>query len=127
MHPVIKGGYNIVYRLEYKDGTSAIMRIPIKDVVPFPEEKIRYEVDTMRYVAANTTIPIPNVHHYGKADENPTGLGPFIIMDYIEHHKSKSRELADPERAHSKRPVLNPNISEQKLELIYGQMANILL
>ncbi len=32
MYPVIKGGYNIVYRLEYKDGTSAIMRIPIKGV-----------------------------------------------------------------------------------------------
>lgn len=29
MHPVIKGGYNIVYRLQYKDGTSAIMRVPI--------------------------------------------------------------------------------------------------
>lgn len=30
MHPMVKGGYNIVYRLEYKDGTSVIMRIPIK-------------------------------------------------------------------------------------------------
>ncbi len=30
IHPVIKGGYNIVYRLEYKDGSSAVMRIPIK-------------------------------------------------------------------------------------------------
>lgn len=30
MHPAVKGGYNIVYRLEYKDGTSAIMRVPIR-------------------------------------------------------------------------------------------------
>lgn len=30
MHPVVKGGYNIVYRLEYKDGSSAVMRIPIR-------------------------------------------------------------------------------------------------
>ena len=30
MHPVIKGGYNMVYRLEYKDGSSVVMRVPIK-------------------------------------------------------------------------------------------------
>lgn len=30
MHRVVKGGYNIIYRLEYSDGSSAIMRIPIK-------------------------------------------------------------------------------------------------
>ena len=30
MHPAVKGGYNTAYRLEYKDGTSAIMRVPIK-------------------------------------------------------------------------------------------------
>jgi hypothetical protein len=30
LHPVIMGGYNIVYRLEYKDGSSVILRIPIK-------------------------------------------------------------------------------------------------
>ena len=29
-HAVVKGGYNIIYRLEYSDGSSAIMRIPIK-------------------------------------------------------------------------------------------------
>lgn len=32
MHPAIKGGYNIVYRLEYKDSTSAIMRVPIRGI-----------------------------------------------------------------------------------------------
>lgn len=30
MHPAVRGGYNTIYRLEYKDGSSAIMRIPIK-------------------------------------------------------------------------------------------------
>lgn len=33
MHSAVKGGYNIVYRLEYKDGSSAIMRIPINGIV----------------------------------------------------------------------------------------------
>jgi hypothetical protein len=29
MHPAIKGGYNVIYRLEYKDASSVIMRVPI--------------------------------------------------------------------------------------------------
>jgi hypothetical protein len=32
MHPAVKGGYNMVYRLQYRDGTSAIARIPIKGI-----------------------------------------------------------------------------------------------
>lgn len=30
MHTVIRGGYNVVYRLEFEDGTSLIMKVPIK-------------------------------------------------------------------------------------------------
>ncbi|KAI0537348.1 phosphotransferase family protein [Xylaria digitata] len=107
MHPAVKGGYNVVYRLEYKDGTSAVMRVPIR---------VRYEVATMRYVAANTTIPVPHVYHYGTAADNPIGLGPFIIMDYIEHHQNMSRELLDPKRGIDERPILDPDIGEEKLE-----------
>lgn len=93
----------------------------------FPEEKVLYEVATIRYVAAQTTIPVPHIYHHGTAAENPTGLGPFIIMDYIDHHQNMSRALLDPNRPIDARPVLDPNITEEKLELLYGQMANILL
>lgn len=81
----------------------------------------------MRHVAAHTTIPVPHIYHYGTAAENSTGLGPFIIMDYIDHHQNMSRALLDPERPIDERPVLNPNIAEEKLEFLYGQMASILL
>lgn len=30
MHRAMKGGYNVIYRLAYSDGTSVVMRIPIK-------------------------------------------------------------------------------------------------
>lgn len=96
-------------------------------MVAFPEEKIRYEVATMRFVAANTSIPVPKVYHYGTAAENPSGLGPFIIMEYIDHHQNMSRELLDPLRPAHEPPVLNPDIKEDKLEYLYSQMANILL
>ncbi|CAK7234572.1 hypothetical protein SCUCBS95973_008981 [Sporothrix curviconia] len=129
MHRAFKGGYNVVYRLEYEDGTSAIMRIPIKDVVPAPfhDEKVRYEVAVMRYVGEHTAIPVPRVYHYGTAADNPLGLGPFIIMDYIEHYETLSGVLRDPDRPVEKRPILNPNIDENRLAFLYEQVANVLL
>ncbi|KAK5628516.1 hypothetical protein RRF57_004231 [Xylaria bambusicola] len=80
----------------------------------------------MRYIAENTTIPVPKIYHHGTAAENPTGLGPFIIMEYIEHEMTMSEALTDPLNTDEEH-ILDPNISEQKLELLYGQMANILL
>ncbi|KAK4208067.1 hypothetical protein QBC37DRAFT_432541 [Rhypophila decipiens] len=127
MHHVIKGGYNLVYRLEYEDGHSVVMRVPIKDLVPFPDEKVMYEVSTMRYVAANTTIPVPRVYHHGTSTENPTELGPFIVMEYMDHDTNMSRELLDPTKPADSRPVLDPRVSQDRLESLYGEMAKILL
>lgn len=30
MHPAVRGAYNTAYPLKYKDGSSAVMRVPIK-------------------------------------------------------------------------------------------------
>lgn len=48
-------------------------------------------------------------------------------MDYIDHHTNMSRELLDPSRPVDSRPILDPGISEEKLALLYGEMAKILL
>ncbi|KAK3332993.1 phosphotransferase family protein [Cercophora scortea] len=129
LHMGIKGGYNVLYRLEYKDGTSVAMRLPLKGGVKFPEEKVRYEVATMRYISQNTTIPVPHVYHYGSAAENPTGLGPFIIMDYVEHDQTMSAAMNDPDVGDSNGGYheLDPNIGKEKLEFCYRQMADVLL
>ncbi|KAI1737745.1 phosphotransferase family protein [Xylaria scruposa] len=127
LHTPISGGYNVFYRLEYKDGSSAAMRIPSKGIVRFPEEKVRYEVATMRCIAARTTIPVPKIYHFGTAAENPTGLGPFIIMDYVDHEMTMSEALKDPALEPDERHELDPNISAEKLEFLYRQMANIVL
>lgn len=81
----------------------------------------------MRYVKANTTIPVPEIYHYGTAAENPTHLGPFIIMEYIDHDRTLSDALNDPQRKAGESHVLDANISEQKLEFLYQQMADIVL
>lgn len=109
------------------EATQLSQRLTRLGLVPFPEEKIRYEVATMRDIGAYTTIPDPHVYHYGSAAENPTGLGPFIIMDYIDHHQNMSRALLDLTRPHDERPILDSNISEERLTKLYSQMANILL
>lgn len=95
--------------------------------VRFPEEKVRYEVATIRYVAANTTIPVPKIYHYGTAEDNPTGLGPFIIMEYVDHAMTLSHALNNPLNEPDERHSLDPHIGEEKLEFLYRQMANIVL
>ncbi|RYC59717.1 hypothetical protein CHU98_g6504 [Xylaria longipes] len=96
LHRQIRGGYNIFYGLEHKDGSSAAMRIPSKAM--------------MRCIAAKTTIPVPKIYHFGTAAENPTGLGPFIIMDYIEHDRTISKALKDPALKPEESHALDPNI-----------------
>lgn len=81
----------------------------------------------MQYVAANTTIPIPKIHHWGTAEENPLGLGPFIIMDHAEHTQTLSHALNDPALDPTDSHSLDPNISDEKLRLLYRQMANIMV
>lgn len=146
LHRPLRGGYNVVWRLDYKDGSSAALRIPIKGIktvklieltggmiltdlgaVRFADEKVRYEVATMRYIAERTTIPVPTIYHWGTAADNPTGLGPFIIMEYIEHEMTMSDALTDPALEPGDPHVLDPSVSEQKLEVLYRQMANVLL
>ena len=36
MHKAVSGGYNVVYRLEFEDKTSLIMRVPIRRIIPWP-------------------------------------------------------------------------------------------
>ncbi|KAH8159524.1 hypothetical protein CIB48_g8718 [Xylaria polymorpha] len=81
----------------------------------------------MRHVAANTTIPIPKIYYHGTAAENPSGTGPFIIMEYIDHETDMSDLLNDPTLEIGDLQMIDPNIPEEILEKLYGQMANILL
>jgi hypothetical protein len=81
----------------------------------------------MPYIAANTSIPIPKIYGWGTAEENPTGLGPFMIIEYIEHSRTLSEAMNDPTLELKDRHVLDPSIDEQKLSFLYSQMANILL
>jgi hypothetical protein len=89
------------------------------------DEKIRHEAATMQFVKEKTNIPVPSVIAWGLGHENPLGLGPFIIMEYIEGEPLDAilRRGTGPEEART----LRLDISDEELETIYRQIANILL
>jgi len=123
----VRGAFNVCLQMKFEDGGSAIIRFPCPGVVMFPEEKVRNEVAVMRFIEQNTTIPVPHVFYHGKTHESPHGLGPFIMMEYIEHAHNLVTALNKPGLSANDRPVLNPQISSERLEFVYSQMAEILL
>ncbi|PYI07387.1 phosphotransferase family protein [Aspergillus sclerotiicarbonarius CBS 121057] len=121
------GGANMNYRLIYDDGTSAVLRVPVPGFAQFPDEKIQAEVAMMQWLKQNTSIPIPSILHWGTSEQNPLQLGPFILMEYIDHDTDLFGALNTPGLVNVQRPVLDPNISLERLAFFYRQMADVLL
>lgn len=50
----------------------------------YADEKVAMEVTALNLIRSSTTIPVPEVQAWGSAAQNRLGLGPFIMMDFIE-------------------------------------------
>ncbi|CAG8359274.1 unnamed protein product [Penicillium salamii] len=122
-----KGAFNISLRMKYENVSSAVIRFPQPGATMFPEENVRNEVAIMRFIHAKTSIPVPFVLHWGTRKESPLQLNPFIIMEYIDHDTNMYDALNSPECSKSDRGALDSSIDEDKLEFLYGELANILL
>ncbi|OBT61013.1 hypothetical protein VE03_09603 [Pseudogymnoascus sp. 23342-1-I1] len=121
------GSFNFCIKVQFKDdGVEWVLRFPIPGKVMFPEQKVRAEVATMRYIAEKTDISVPTVIAYGMADDNPTGLGPFLITIFI-----KGTLLGEIPKADSLDDqgdkVLRNDIPDSTLEVVYRQIADIIL
>ena len=88
---------------------------------------MRNEVAVIRYIQKYTSIPVPFILHWGRKEESPLGLGPFILMDYIDHAMDLDAALNTPTLQIEDRPILDPSIDIDKLEMLYRQLADILL
>ncbi|OJJ98133.1 hypothetical protein ASPACDRAFT_62382 [Aspergillus aculeatus ATCC 16872] len=119
------GTFNMSFRMKFKDGGSALIRFPKPRTTMFPEEKVKNEVATMRYIQENTSIPVPFILHWGTREESPLGLGPFILMEYIDHAMELGEALNTPTLGVDDRPILDPAVDLDKLEMLYGQLADI--
>lgn len=115
------GSYNFNIEIIFDDGI-VLFRFPIPGMDIHPDEKVKAEVATIRYIAEHTTIPVPHIYHWGTAADNPTRLHvPFIIMDRIPHATTIGEALTDPD-------FKIPSIPEsEKRECLYQQMADISL
>jgi hypothetical protein len=120
-------GFNVYYRVRMAEGAGAMIRLPMPAYFKYTEGKLLAEVATMRYISGNTTIPIPFALHHGMAEESPGGLGPFIIMEWIENAGDLVDITNKPGLTADDVPMLDPEINEEKLERVYYQMADILL
>ncbi|KAJ5860747.1 uncharacterized protein N7529_008057 [Penicillium soppii] len=112
-----RGTHNFSWRLHWDDGGEDwLIRFPLPGKT-MSDAKVVHEVIAMQYVAANTDIPVPRVVAHGTANENPTGLGPFVIMTWVE-----GRTVADI-IAETGLGDVDPKV----LRVLYTRMAEVLL
>ncbi|KAF3481571.1 uncharacterized protein GIQ15_04330 [Arthroderma uncinatum] len=119
------GAFNFCYRMEFDDGFASLLRLASPGRSMFPEEKTEAEVAVMRFIKANTSIPVPNILDWGM--QAPCEMGPYILMEFVSSASNLTAKLRKPGYAREDRPMLNPDIDEPTLELLYGQMADIML
>ncbi|EGE80473.2 phosphotransferase enzyme family protein [Blastomyces gilchristii SLH14081] len=122
-----RSGHNVILRLRWQasDASDWAIRIPIPENSVFMREKLRNEVAMLNYLDTHTTVPIPRVYKVGTAADNPTGLGPFIITNWIKGRSLvkvlRERNLLAPDGF-----VLVPE-GERIMKRVYGQIAGFLL
>ncbi|CAI7654659.1 unnamed protein product, partial [Penicillium bialowiezense] len=82
----MNGSYNICQRFLFEDGTSLLLRFPrVKSISPdYAEEKVMMEVEALSLLRERTSVPVPEIRAWGLAAANPLGLGPFILMEFID-------------------------------------------
>jgi hypothetical protein len=83
----LKGSFNLSLVIKFDDGgPKAVIRFPKPGITAtnLRDEKVRNEVQVLKFLREKTTIPVPRVVSWGMTEDSPEHLGPFIIMDYVE-------------------------------------------
>ncbi|KAI1909779.1 hypothetical protein LOZ65_006482 [Ophidiomyces ophidiicola] len=123
------GSFNCGIRVRFEDNKPDwFVRFPMAGSSMFRDEKTRNEVAVMQYIKKNTKIPVPRIISHGMSHENPSGLGPFIIMEWVDGKKmSEILCGSSSEDSEERGWELNPEIDISLLKVLYGRMADILL
>nr|KMM68579.1 hypothetical protein CPAG_04905 [Coccidioides posadasii RMSCC 3488] len=123
------GSNNVGVRLHWEDGREDwLIRFCIPTRCNLSEGKVVAEVDTLKLLAEKTEIPVPKVIAYGRASENPTGLGAFIIMTWLEG--TRMSDLIGkrvPVGEDMYETILDPNVDKQLLRKLYDEIAEVIL
>ncbi|EEQ91569.2 uncharacterized protein BDCG_06689 [Blastomyces dermatitidis ER-3] len=125
-----KGSYNICFPILFTNTTTTnptpddeltepaepverwMVRIPLLPRLAFPEEKMRGEIATMKYIAERTTIPIPHLFGYSINRDNILGL-PFLALEHITGKTLHGTDV--------------PRLSDELQSHLFNQLAEIYL
>lgn len=120
-----EGSFNFCLQVTFIDGgPDAIIRFPGPGHTTFRDEKIKNEVQVINFLHEKTTVPVPRLLGWGLTKDSPQHFGPFIISDFVEGiHLSDI--LKDP--ANPKKLYLNPKIDGRILDIVFDQIADIML
>lgn len=103
------GAYNRCYKITFKQGPEAIVRLPMLGRVALRREKTDNEISVMEYITKHTSIPTPKIIGSGAC-----AVGPYVVMEFIDG-TLLSDHLHAPMNDLTKAAVLNADISEYKL------------
>ncbi|EEH47042.1 uncharacterized protein PADG_03140 [Paracoccidioides brasiliensis Pb18] len=122
-----RGSFNICIRIKFKDTCSdAVIRFTKPGFTAFRDEKVEKEVQVMKFLRQRTSIPLPRLISWGLTVDSPQQLGPFIIMEYVEGiHLSDI--LKKPTANNQEKEILNPDIDDTTLNIVYRQIADFML
>ena len=121
------GAFNAGLKMVFSDSTAWIVRFPRVGMVSddYSDGKVAMEVTALDLIRNRTSIPVPTVHAWGYAASNILGLGPFIMMDFI-NGVSLNDLLKDPNAERPTR-LMREDIDDSDIEIIYRQLAGFML
>ena len=68
---ILHGTVNACIPIQYEDGKKWVLRLTVDGKGCDRDEKVKREIATMSFIRHYTTIPVPKVHHWGLARQNP--------------------------------------------------------
>lgn len=125
----LKGSFNLSLVVRFSDGgPKAVIRFPKPGhtFTAFRDEKVRNEVQFLEFLSEKTTIPVPRVVSWGKIEDSPQHLGPFIIMDFVDG-VSLATILKQPTKTEQEEVTLATDVDDVKLDYVYEQLAGYML
>ncbi|KAI0645129.1 hypothetical protein C8Q79DRAFT_1011231 [Trametes meyenii] len=76
------GGYNVAFEVEFTDGISWMIRVPMSEWTPADVRCMRHDIITMEFIASRTSVPVPAIHSYS-CDTNNALRHPYIVTDKV--------------------------------------------
>ncbi|GMF73081.1 unnamed protein product [Aspergillus oryzae] len=119
----LNGSYDVGHKLVFDNGTTWLLRLPRAGSVSpeYADEKIAMEVEALHVIQEKTSLSVPEVYAWGLARENRLGLGPFILINFI-----NGICLGEVFGGGSSR-LIREDIPDADIESLYRQMAHFML